>query len=518
MTTFVYIAVSPTRRVPKKDPRRASLNASRIDEMYREQWRGVLYDTITDRDREAWASQFTHISIPNTIAIVEPFVLMQFKHLVEIVFPDSVEYIQASACESLEKLARVDIGNGVQYIGGRAFSRCSALTELDLGTSVADIGKKAFQLCTSLRTATIPASVGIIHTAAFKHCTSLQSVHIVSIGENGCRHLGYRAFHGCTALSVVQMPQCIMSCGAQVFQTDQTLDLLVKPAAVLTPNWEDPWKYAFPVLVDVPLVGDLRDLATQMNQRRVSHTLRIDLTNVNIKTLQMKNPDALIDLNQLIRNISVEEDEAMAIPVTIRWNMFGDLEFAVGTTRLDAISSWEINLADRRFDADDAIIDLLTNVQKLAVTMCSCELGLCTCANVQLRNNSRAWLQPNIRIWAPDAVIRQLDGPFARYTKMADVPDHLRYLPGVALPNWGAVANYMFKTTRDQFAFYRTMVKVEQPPTTGLEHLPLEILKEIDYTRQWLFEKPAELRPGFRDLATEVPTTSGGGAKKPANP
>jgi hypothetical protein len=96
-----------------------------------------------------------------------------------------------------------------------------------------------------------------------------------------------------------------------------------------------------------------------------------------------------------------------------------------------------------------------------------------------------AWLPTNIRIWAPDSVIALLGGPFAACTGMANVPVHLKVLPG--LPTWTVVQKFARAQEPHVLPYFRAMKAQDMRPEGGdgleekLPYLSLELQNYISW-------------------------------------
>ena len=166
--------------------------------------------------------------------------------LTSIVIPGSVTSIEYGAFRDCSSLTSVTIGNSVTSIRWNAFAGCSSLTSilvaegnkvyhsagnclietasktLILGCStsvipadgsVTSIGGDAFHGCSGLTSITIPDSVTSIGGSAFYYCSSLTSVTI----GNGVTSIGDGAFYGCSSLESIVIPDSVTSIGWTVF-------------------------------------------------------------------------------------------------------------------------------------------------------------------------------------------------------------------------------------------------------------------------------------------------------------
>ena len=213
------------------------------------------------------------VQIPKSVLKIESSAFKNCTAIKSLTIPASVEQIDYEAfvgCSSLENI-NVEEGNPVFHsagnciietesktlvlgcknsivpkdgsvtaIGGAAFYGCRGLTSIEIPSSVTSIEREAFRDCVGLTSVTIPASVTIIEHSAFDHCNRLISVTIennsllkeldsyvfyacdsltsVTLGENSqIESIGFRAFAHCHNLTGLQIPDSVISIGAEAF-------------------------------------------------------------------------------------------------------------------------------------------------------------------------------------------------------------------------------------------------------------------------------------------------------------
>ena len=159
------------------------------------------------------------------------------------------------------------IPNSVTSIGSYAFYGCTALTSIEIPNSVTSIGSFAFYNCTALTSIEIPNSVTSIGYYAFYNCTSLESITLPFVGAtlNGTKnvHFGYIfgtssyqnnasnvpsslktvvitggtsigewAFHNCSNLTSIVIPNSVTTIGSNAFYYCTALTSITIPNSV----------------------------------------------------------------------------------------------------------------------------------------------------------------------------------------------------------------------------------------------------------------------------------------------
>ena len=249
----------------------------------------------------------TSVTIPNGVTSIGGWMFYGCSSLTRVTIPNSVTSIGNSVFEDCTSLTSVTIPNSVTSIGYSAFSGCSALTDVyydgygidwlalgrhseisnsatvhfkdnlyDKGTcgtnvnwvmtgdgtltisgkgrisnydynnsapwakcsayikcvvikpGVRGIGDYAFHDCSSLTSVTIPNSVTIIGSSAFYGCSSLTSVTI----PNSVTSIGQSAFWSCSSLTDVTIPNSVTSIEICTFSSCTSLTHVTIPNSV----------------------------------------------------------------------------------------------------------------------------------------------------------------------------------------------------------------------------------------------------------------------------------------------
>ena len=126
---------------------------------------------------------FLNFEIPEHIKLIDQSAFSGCSSLASVTIPSSVERIGHSAFSGCYNLAGITIPDGVTSIGNGAFHGCSKLTSVTIPDSVTSIGDWAFYDCTSLTSVTIPDSVTSIGKGAFSGCSGLREITIPFVGD-----------------------------------------------------------------------------------------------------------------------------------------------------------------------------------------------------------------------------------------------------------------------------------------------------------------------------------------------
>ena len=124
------------------------------------------------------------------------------------------------------------IPKSVEFIDELAFARAKidAVT-FEPGSQLAYIGSNAFSNCYLLGSISIPASVEIIDDYAFAYCENLK---IVTFALEGGTNIGRGAFIGCSDLTDIVLPNCLLNIGESAFEDCISLETIVIPDSVTT--------------------------------------------------------------------------------------------------------------------------------------------------------------------------------------------------------------------------------------------------------------------------------------------
>jgi len=165
----------------------------------------------------------------------------------DVIIPEGVTSIGSCAFERFIQLTSITIPEGVMSIGKSAFLGCTGLTSITIPKGVTSIGAYAFRCCTGLLNITIPNSVTNIGISALYGCRGLNSIIVekdnpkyYSIGNClieketkklivGCDNsiipvddsvtiISGSAFHGCSGLSSIIIPNNIIKIGESAFE------------------------------------------------------------------------------------------------------------------------------------------------------------------------------------------------------------------------------------------------------------------------------------------------------------
>ena len=186
----------------------------------------------------------------STPAIQTGSLMLNGEILDEIIIPNDITEIKNHTFGSVSNIKSVKLHENIIKIGNGSFAYCTSLDSLDIPDSVITIGTNAFSCCSELRSITIGTSVSNIWSNAFGGCSKLNDVNIkdlsswckinfTSYSSNPCyiarafklngekiRYLEIPegvteikdiAFHRCTELFSVVIPESVKKIGEQVF-------------------------------------------------------------------------------------------------------------------------------------------------------------------------------------------------------------------------------------------------------------------------------------------------------------
>lgn len=148
--------------------------------------------------------------------------------LTAVTLPDTLEEIGVSAFENCCQLQQIYLPDSVERIGMYAFEDCSSLKRIRLPKHIHELPSEMCEDCTSLTEVIMPERVTIID-GAFHGCTSLQHITL----PEGLKELGHGAFDGCTSLQEITLPSTLRQLGIFAFANCKQLQRIVVPEGVL---------------------------------------------------------------------------------------------------------------------------------------------------------------------------------------------------------------------------------------------------------------------------------------------
>ena len=202
-------------------------------------------------------SNLTSVTIPDSVTNIRGWAFFACSSLTSVNIPDSVTRIGSDAFAGCSSLTSVNLPDSLTYIGGWAFSNTPFYSELyddinnwendmlylkkylvgaksNIVTANIRAGTKlvaggAFHDCSSLISVTIPDTVKSIGDVAFGGCSSLASLMI----PEGVTDIESQAFSDCSSLTSVTIPNTVKNIGNRTFECCSSLTSIAIPNGVI---------------------------------------------------------------------------------------------------------------------------------------------------------------------------------------------------------------------------------------------------------------------------------------------
>ncbi len=191
------------------------------------------YSVIGIGDQAFSGSDFTSITLPETIVSIGEFAFSSCGNLTAIHIPTSVSSIGVAPFSHSTQLAKITVAaenesykavNNVIYSkDGKVLVTCPTAIDVTILDTVTEIGQYAFYYNTNLTKITIPSGVITLGEAAFGNCSKLSSVNFE--GDN-LTTLGNHCFRSNSALPVIKLPASVTNIGAYAFAYCSKLDYI----------------------------------------------------------------------------------------------------------------------------------------------------------------------------------------------------------------------------------------------------------------------------------------------------
>ena len=166
--------------------------------------------------------------------------------IVRVTIEDSVTEIGEAAFYNCINLESIELPSGLTTIGDGAFYKCKSLSSISIPSGVNKIGKGAFAYCSGLTAVTIPEKVSTLEDSVFSFCAALAEVVFPEIPDtegrtingdvfyvsHGVVKIEYDAFHGCSSLSAITLPESIREINAGAFCDCTSLTEITIPSRV----------------------------------------------------------------------------------------------------------------------------------------------------------------------------------------------------------------------------------------------------------------------------------------------
>lgn len=184
------------------------------------------------------------ITIPNSVTLIGHGAFSECESLLSIVIPKGVTVMEDLVFHSCTSIVSVIILGEITKIGESVFADCSSLVSIVMPDSIEEIGKEAFRNCSSLKSICLPKNVKQIYCDAFDgtgmyeeqanwendafyidECLIFVKNHNTTdfIIRDNTRLIASYAFHCCSSLTSVTIPNSVTSIGKDAFNFCTTL-------------------------------------------------------------------------------------------------------------------------------------------------------------------------------------------------------------------------------------------------------------------------------------------------------
>jgi hypothetical protein len=177
------------------------------------------------------------VHIPAGVKLIGAAAFSGCKMLHTVAIPEGVEVIDREVFNGCISLKQLRLPDSIKRIEAGALSGCTSLEHLNLPPQIELLPWRILEGCTALKSVTIPKQVKTIEDFAFAECSALEQVifedaHADSDSAAGVRRIGMNAFHNCTALTHIDIPETVEFIGNHAFRGCEKLTALRIPAHV----------------------------------------------------------------------------------------------------------------------------------------------------------------------------------------------------------------------------------------------------------------------------------------------
>lgn len=293
-------------------------------------------------DRAFRGSQFTYISLPDTVKKIGEQAFKGCQYLETVYMTDSVEEIGKQAFIDCHSLKEIRLSNSIKKIPLSCFETCFCLKYVNFPTQLLTIDNYAFKGCSALSFSTFPKNLTYIGDSAFYECHSLIKLYI----PHNVKTISDNAFYGCNSLLYVIMEEGVETIGEYAFgyayDENSCMTTIVVPKSVKSIGYN--------AFVSIPIVGYYNTL-DNFPWGADEHTYKID-EDGNIE-IYLNSTSILTALN-----VSKKEDIKGDITVPYYFNMENIVKYKVkGISANTFVSLKQIT----SITLEDGIEDLLSN-------------------------------------------------------------------------------------------------------------------------------------------------------------
>lgn len=168
----------------------------------------------------------TSVSIPGSVRSIGSAAFDNCNGLKKVIIPDSVKYIHGYAFQGCTALSDITIGKGVERVGSFAFDNTGySKKTANWSNNILYIGNWLMDVKEGNAVGAINIKAGTVGIAdwAFHNCTAITSVTL----PDGLKYVGVSAFNNCSKLAKVSLSSSVKYMGENAFVFSKPADIYI---------------------------------------------------------------------------------------------------------------------------------------------------------------------------------------------------------------------------------------------------------------------------------------------------